>query len=91
MRRAGKIYGMQTGATAGTGRELTLDTVAHAYHGIGDQHHVQPRVISITQSTEMGSVYRPAEVEAVARFAHERKMFLHMDGARIRMRPLRRN
>jgi len=74
---------MQTGATAAPGGKLTLDTVAHAYHGIGDQHHVQPRVISITQSTEMGSVYRPAEVEAVARFAHERKMFLHMDGARI--------
>jgi threonine aldolase len=44
---------------------------------------VQPRVISITQSTEMGTVYRPAEIEALARFAHERKMFLHMDGARI--------
>jgi threonine aldolase len=57
--------------------------VAHAYHGIGDQHHVQPRVISITQATEMGTVYRPAEIEALARFAHERKMFLHMDGARI--------
>jgi threonine aldolase len=57
--------------------------VAHAYHGIGDQHHVQPRVISITQSTEMGTVYKPAEVEALARFAHDRQMFLHMDGARI--------
>jgi threonine aldolase len=44
---------------------------------------VQPRVISITQSTEMGTVYQPAEVEALARFAHARKMFLHMDGARI--------
>src|SRR6266403_1985160 len=44
---------------------------------------LQPRVISITQSTEMGTVYKPAEVEALARFAHERKMFLHMDGARI--------
>ncbi len=63
--------------------KLTVETVAHAYHGIGDQHHVQPRVISITQSTEMGTVYRPAEIEALARFAHERKMFLHMDGARI--------
>src|SRR6267142_1485872 len=63
--------------------KLTVETVAHAYHGIGDQHHVQPRVISITQSTEMGTVYKPAEVEALARFAHERKMFLHMDGARI--------
>src|SRR6266853_6266236 len=63
--------------------KLTVETVAHAYHGIGDQHHVQPRVISNTQSTEMGTVYQPAEVEALARFAHARKMFLHMDGARI--------
>src|ERR1700722_1084383 len=63
--------------------KLTVETVASAYHGIGDQHHVQPRVISITQSTEMGTVYKPQEVETLARFAHERKMFLHMDGARI--------
>jgi threonine aldolase len=62
---------------------LTVETVAHAYHNIGDQHHVQPRVISITQSTEMGTVYKPQEIEVLARFAHERKMFLHMDGARI--------
>lgn len=63
--------------------KLSVETAAHAYHGIGDQHHVQPRVISITQSTELGTVYKPAEVEALAKFAHERKMFLHMDGARI--------
>jgi threonine aldolase len=63
--------------------KLTVETVAHAYHGIGDQHHVQPRVISITQSTEMGTIYKPAEIEAMARFAHKREMFLHMDGARI--------
>jgi threonine aldolase len=63
--------------------KLSVETAARAYHGIGDQHHVQPRVISITQATEMGTVYEPAEIEALARFAHERKMFLHMDGARI--------
>ena len=63
--------------------KITLDSVGHAYHGIGDQHHVQARVISITQCTEMGTVYRPEEVEALARFAHEHNMFLHMDGARI--------
>src|SRR5580693_1825088 len=63
--------------------KLTVETAAHAYHGIGDQHHVQARVISITQSTEMGTIYKPAEIEALARFAHEREMFLHMDGARI--------
>jgi threonine aldolase len=65
------------------GGKLTVETAAAAYHGIGDQHHVQPRVISITQSTEMGTVYKAAEVEALASFAHEREMFLHMDGARI--------
>ncbi len=63
--------------------KISLDSVRHAYHGIGDQHHVQARVISITQCTEMGTVYQPAEIEALARFAHEHEMFLHMDGARI--------
>jgi len=63
--------------------KITVDSVRHAYHGIGDQHHVQAHVISITQSTEMGTVYKPEEVQALARFAHDHEMFLHMDGARI--------
>jgi len=63
--------------------KITLDSVRHAYHGIGDQHHSQPRVISITQATEMGTVYQPEEIHALAHFAHERGMFLHVDGARI--------
>src|SRR5580704_17111433 len=63
--------------------KLTVEAVRRAYHGIGDEHHVQPRVISITQATETGTVYQPNEIQALARFAHERQMFLHMDGARI--------
>ena len=63
--------------------KITVEQVRHAYHGIGDQHHVQARVISITQATEMGTVYKPDEIGALARFAHEHDMFLHMDGARI--------
>ena len=63
--------------------KLTPEGVQRAYHGVGDQHHVQPRVISITQATEVGTVYRPAEVRALAEFAHERGMYLHVDGARI--------
>ncbi|MGA8429195.1 MAG: low specificity L-threonine aldolase [Candidatus Sulfotelmatobacter sp.] len=63
--------------------KITVESVRHAYHGIGDQHHVQARVISITQSTEMGTVYRPEEIQALARFAHENEMFLHLDGARL--------
>jgi len=63
--------------------KLTVDAVQAAYHGIGDQHHVQPRVISITQATEVGTVYKPDEIRRLAEFAHSRKMFLHVDGARI--------
>ena len=63
--------------------KLTVEAAASAYHGLGDQHHVQPKVISITQCTEVGTVYQPEEIRALARFAHERNMFLHMDGARI--------
>jgi threonine aldolase len=63
--------------------KLTVELVRHAYHGIGDEHHVQPRVISITQATEMGTVYRAEEIRALAHFAHEHSLFLHMDGARI--------
>jgi threonine aldolase len=63
--------------------KLTVESVRSAYHGIGDQHHVQPRVVSITQATEMGTVYKPDEIRAITRFAHEHDMFVHMDGARI--------
>jgi threonine aldolase len=63
--------------------KITLNSVREAYHGIGDQHHSQPRVISITQATEMGTVYKPGEIQALAQFAHEHDMFLHVDGARI--------
>jgi threonine aldolase len=63
--------------------KITMEGIRHAYHGIGDEHHSQPRVISITQSTEMGTVYTPDEIRAITHFAHEHEMFLHMDGARI--------
>lgn len=65
--------------------KLTVESVGQVYHRleIGYQHHVQPRVVSITQVSEMGTVYQPNEVRALARFAHEHNLFLHMDGARI--------
>jgi threonine aldolase len=63
--------------------KLTPQLVEQHIHDVGDQHHVQARVIAITQSTEVGTVYTPAEIRALADFAHARAMFLHMDGARI--------
>jgi threonine aldolase len=50
---------------------------------IGFEHHVQARVISISQATEMGTVYTASELKALASFAHKHEMLLHMDGARI--------
>jgi threonine aldolase len=44
---------------------------------------VQPRIVSITQSTELGTIYQPAEIRAIAETAHGLGMLLHMDGARI--------
>jgi threonine aldolase len=63
--------------------KLTVETVGRAYHGIGDEHHVQPKVIAITQATEVGTVYQPEEIQALATFAHERDLYLHVDGARV--------
>lgn len=48
-----------------------------------DQHHSQGRVVSITQSTEYGTLYSLAELKALADFCHEHGMFLHIDGARL--------
>lgn len=48
-----------------------------------EQHHVVQRVVSITQSTECGTAYAPADVQAIADWAHERGMLLHVDGARL--------
>ena len=52
-------------------------------HGFDFEHHSQPKVISVTQSTEMGTVYTASEIKKIADFAHSRGMLLHMDGARI--------
>ena len=71
---------------------LTVDTpdgkikpemLSRHMHGFDFEHHSQPKVISITQATEMGTVYSVEEIKTLAGFAHERAMLLHMDGARI--------
>jgi threonine aldolase len=52
-------------------------------HALGDQHHAQPGVVSITQSTELGTAYSPDEVAGICETAHRFGMRVHMDGARI--------
>lgn len=63
--------------------KLRVTQMGPLLHDVGFEHHVQPRVISISQATEMGTVYTPREVKTLATFAHDNGMLLHMDGARI--------
>ena len=49
----------------------------------GDEHQAQPRVVSITQATELGTVYTVEETRAIAEAAHGLGMYLHVDGARL--------
>lgn len=63
--------------------KVTIEHVKPFLDAVGYEHHVQPRVISISQATEMGTVYTPTELKALSTFAHQNGMLLHMDGARI--------
>ncbi|MBN1142999.1 MAG: low specificity L-threonine aldolase [Bacteroidales bacterium] len=63
--------------------KLTPDAVKKHLHGFGFEHHAQPGVISISQSTEMGTVYTPGEIKALSELAKEYGLYLHADGARI--------
>jgi len=63
--------------------KLSPESIEKHMYGIGFEHHSQPRVISITQSTEMGTLYTPDEIRAITDYAHDRNMLVHMDGARI--------
>jgi len=62
--------------------KLTVEHLERAIWGIGDQHHVQARVVSLTETTELGTAYTVAEMRAIADWAHERGLYLHVDGAR---------
>src|SRR3954463_15836492 len=63
--------------------KLTPELVEASITGVGDEHRTQPGAVSITQSTELGTLYTPDEIRALADLAHENGMILHLDGARI--------
>lgn len=73
-----KILGIET-----DDGKINAGQVEPFLHSIGFQHHAQPKIISISQVTEKGTVYTSDEVKALADFAHANNMYLHMDGARI--------
>ena len=63
--------------------KLTPDLIRTQLHGFGFQHHSQPKVISITQPTELGTLYSIDEIKSIVALAHEYNMYVHMDGARL--------
>ena len=63
--------------------KLTPALVKTRLHGFGFEHHSQPKAISISQPTELGTLYTLEEIRALANLAHEHGMFLHVDGARL--------
>jgi len=63
--------------------KLSPAAVERELGALGDVHRSQPRVVSISQCTELGTVYTPAELRALSEHAHARGLLLHVDGARI--------
>ena len=80
-----RIAGIKLYTVTAPGGKLTPELVAARLRSIriGDQHAAQPRVVSISNATELGTVYTADETRALADLAHDRGMLLHVDGARL--------
>ena len=63
--------------------KITPDGIKKYLHGFEFEHHSQARIISISQVTELGTVYSLEEIKAITALAHEYGLFVHMDGARL--------
>lgn len=63
--------------------KISLDTLKEALIRRGDQHYSQIKVISLTQPTELGTVYSLQEVKDIVDWAHKEKLWVHMDGSRL--------
>lgn len=78
-----RFCGSKLLAVATPAGKLRVKDLAPFAHGGRDEHHVQPRAISISQSTEFGGLYAPEELLELTTFAHGQGWIVHMDGARI--------
>jgi threonine aldolase len=78
-----KMAGLKLWNVPTTDGKLTPELAETQIFDIGSVHRAQPGVISITQTTEMGTLYQPAEIKALADLAHKHGLLLHLDGARL--------
>lgn len=77
--------GVALRGVAGDDFRMHPDTLRAAFDATrwGDNHHSQPKVLSFTQPTDMGTIYRVPEIAELAAAAHERGLTVHLDGARM--------
>ncbi len=78
-----KVAGLKLHTIPTPDGKLTPELIETQAWGFGNEHRAQPKVVSITQSTELGTIYTPEEIRAIADQAHKKGMLLHLDGARI--------
>jgi threonine aldolase len=77
------IAGIKLLTVPGVDGKLTPEAVIRRVARVGDEHAVQPRLVSLSQCTELGTLYTPAEVLELADLAHSHDLLLHIDGARL--------
>lgn len=63
--------------------KITPEGISKYLHGFDFEHHSQPKIISISQATELGTVYSVDEIKAITSLAHQFGLYVHMDGARL--------
>lgn len=78
-----KMGGLKLWTVPSPNGKLTVELAKSQLFDLGVVHRAQPAVISITQTTEMGTLYQPQEIKALADLAHEHGLLLHLDGARL--------
>lgn len=78
-----RVGGVKLVPVATPDGKLTPDLVRPHLRGFDFEHHSQPAVISVSNVSELGTVYTPAELAALSALAHEHGMYLHVDGARL--------
>lgn len=78
-----RFLGSKLIPVATTDGKLAPDAVRPLLRGFGVVHHAQPRVISLSQPTEWGTLYSRSEIRAFADLARRHDMLLHVDGARL--------
>jgi threonine aldolase len=80
---AEKLGGIKLLTVPGTGGKLTPELIDAQAFGFDDVHRAQPRVVTLAQSTELGTCYTPAEMRELCEHAHALGMLVHVDGARL--------